>query len=374
MIRDLGPGRGQRRWKAAQALLRAGAAPIVHIDTGLAPHPALGFVGETPPPNIRLDLGINYYDPSRSLAPLAPRADPGSTIEALTEFPDHGVKTLSVILSDQAELRGVAPGAHVVPYRVANGPVFRASARTGLIGDAIDHALGLDPQPRVMSISMGNPGPMGAFELLRALLGGETVTARATRDAIDRAYEAGVIVVCAAGQIIDRVVYPARFARTIAVGGFAKQGAKLIHYPTGGYAEAERVDVWAPAVGVNRAAVRPAGEDDPYVFADTVGAEATEVSGTSYACPQVAAAAALWVAAHADALESAYGAPGDRWRIVEAFRRALRDSATPATAENGAPGGGEAGIRTLDIEALLGQAPDTASQHRKRQPAANAVL
>ena len=37
--------------------------------------------------------------------------------------------------------------------------------------------------------------------------------------AVDEAYEAGLILVAAGGQVIDSVCYPAKYNRTIGVGG-----------------------------------------------------------------------------------------------------------------------------------------------------------
>ena len=369
-ITDLGPKAGEARWRAAQKALRSGRTRILHVDTGLAPHPALGFAEDgTPPANILMDEGLNWHDPSSGRR--GPETDlskaPGA-VDRVIEFPDHGLKTLSVILADNARLRGAAPGAVVIPHRVANGPVFRGAARTANIGAAIDHALKRPNPPRVVSISMGNPGFMGAFEALRRILSGETVMAAATREAIDRAYEAGVIVVCAAGQIIDRMVYPARFSRTIAVGGFRRDGATLTHYPRGGYADSARVDVWAVAEDVNRASAHRGPDGAPvFTYADDPDEPGGEPSGTSYACPQVAAAAALWVEAHHDALETAFAA--ERWRVVEAFRLALKRSAEAGIAEQAGPDGAEP-IRVLDTERLLATPPDADAAHRKRGPAA----
>src|SRR5690606_28581362 len=47
-------------------------------------------------------------------------------------------------------------------------------------------------------------------------------------------------------------------------------------------------------------------------------------SGTSYATPQVAAAAMLWRAKHHDVIRALYKIP---WQIVEAFRHCLRATA-----------------------------------------------
>jgi subtilisin family serine protease len=379
---DLGPTKHQKRWMTGQRLLREGIVRIAHVDTGLAPHSVLGFASDgTPPPNIRMDEGRNFHDPAaHSERPVATLRKGRGLVAALTEYPDHGLKTLSLILADsptatvdgedRAGLRGVAPGAQVIPYRVANGPVFRdGGGDTAAIGKAIDHALALPDPPRVFSISMGNPGFMGFLEGFRLLLRGETIMAGATRDAIDRAYEAGAIVVCAAGQVIEGTVYPARFARCIAVGGYDRAGATVTHYPRGGYADPQRVDVWARAESINRPSAW-LGEDGQPHYGFAVDDGLPEPSGTSYACPQVAAAAAMWVATYHNRLDAAFGdAP---WKVTEAFRRALRRSSERVTAQDAAGFGVPGEIAMLDIEALLDTPPEADHTYRKRSSAASA--
>lgn len=355
-IRDLGPGPGDGAWAAGQAALAASDTTIGHIDSGLFPHPALGYVGETPPANILLDRGLNVLDPKPGDdRPVTDLTRGTGLVAGMADYPDHGVKTLSVILGDDANLRGVAPGAKVIPYRVANGPVFTGEVSTANIGRAIAHALDKAAPPKVFTISMGNTGAIGIFELLRPIVGGAPGVARATARAVNRAYNAGVITVCAAGQIIDRVVYPARFARTIAVGGLTPAGA---HYPAEGYDAPRMVDVWGMASGINRAAGRLHNGQIVPLWADSdhpANVE-TEPSGTSYACPQVAAAAAMWVTVH----EAALTALPEPWMTIEAFRRALRASASEEVVPVPAAGIGRdptARIRRLNIEALMQTPP-----------------
>ncbi|WP_157981992.1 S8/S53 family peptidase [Oceanicella sp. SM1341] len=370
-IHDLAPEDPQGAYPEAVAALRRSTRVMIgHVDAGIAPHPSLGFAGEIAPSNILIDEGANLYDPENDPSPLTSLRTGSDPLAGYLEFPDHGVKTLSVILGHEPAFRGVAPGAKVVPYRVSNGPLFRngdgpmmrSREATEAIGLAIDQAVRLGPAIRVITISMGNPGWLGPFDLAVRLAGGGVGMSRVTGRAVDRAYEAGVILCCAAGQVIDRVIYPARYPRTIAVGGFDRRGGLYDHYPPAGYAEPSRVDIWARAERLNRAGYLP--ETDPPVpaYADDPRADAGEPSGTSYATPQVAAAAALWVERFHDQLEDMFSE--ERWKIVEAFRAALRGSARNVRArlhtDTDVP------IRALDIPRLL----DTRPQPVSGEPAA----
>lgn len=355
MIMNLGPGATDSEWKRAQGLLQASDAAIGHIDTGLFPHRTLGYRGDAPPDNILIDIGLNVFDPKPGDArPVTDLGIGAGGVAAAAEYPDHGVKTLSIILANRPdELIGVAPGARIVPYRVANGPVFVGRAKTNGIGRAIKHAMALPRpfRPNVFSISMGNPGVTGLAEWLRLGIGGSPGMDQETVDAVNRAYEAGIVIVAAGGQVIDRVVYPARFARVIAVGGITSAES---HYPPGGYGGDELIDVSAYASNINRAAgFRASDGTIRETHANDPASDENEPSGTSYAAPQVAAAAALWLTLWAPQLR----ALPEGWMVVESFRAALRSSARkdrvkaypsrPETIE----------IRRLDIERLMRTSP-----------------
>lgn len=164
IIRDLGPGATETAWSAAQESLRYSDTIIGHIDTGLFPHKTLGYDdADNPPPNILLDQGLNVFDPKPGDdRPVTDLTVSSGAIAGKSEFPDHGVKTLSIILADRKEkLTGVAPGAKIIPYRVSNSPVFLGGVKTNGIGRAMSHALNLPSPPKVFSISMGNPGVIG---------------------------------------------------------------------------------------------------------------------------------------------------------------------------------------------------------------------
>ena len=361
--RDLRPDIRSRYNQALNLLQVSDRTRIGHVDTGLSRHPALGFDATgTPPPNLLLSHGRDFLAPGTppfsTLRPLQSTIQciaGGNPIgDCLTDYPDHGTKTLSLILSNTDRLKGVAPGASIVPVRIADGPIFQNDAQRDNMGPAIRHLLALNPVPRVISISMGNPGHAGIWQPLFSAFGARPGFDRETRRAFDLAYDTGVIVVCAAGQVLDRVIYPARYKTTIAVGGIRQDERR--HYPNDNYDIPERVDIWAQADGINRAVAFREGSTDRFAYAeDETGLDTDDISGTSYAAPQVAAAAALWVESYFHNLPQ----PGDidAWKTVEAFRAALAASARyvgliiPAT-------GGQVVRPRLDIHALLGQAPE----------------
>ncbi len=360
--KDLRPTIKTRYNRALNLLQVSERVRIGHVDTGISRHPALGFdAAGNVPDNLLLAEGKDFLDPGTDpLSPLRQRqstvqciADGGSIRDCLTDYPDHGTKTLSVILSNSDHLIGVAPGARVVPVRISDGPVFQDNAQRNNMGHAIQHLLGLTSVPRVISISMGNPGHAGLLQPLLSAFGADAGFNAETRRAFDDAYQAGVIVVCAAGQVIDRVIYPARYKTTIAVGGIRQD--RVRHYPDDNYDIPERVDIWAQADGINRAISYLENDVPRFDYAEQEPDTSTDdVSGTSYAAPQVAAAAALWIETFFDQLPQ----PGDvdAWKAVEAFREALTGSAQQVGLR--IPNSGRMVVRPrLDIDRLLNRPP-----------------
>lgn len=357
--KDLGP-RGERtRYNQALGLLQAtDRVQIGHIDCGVAAHEALGYAGTRPPDNLHIHRGRDLLASTPDAPPVTDLQKGANFLDKATDFPDHGIKTLSCILSNTGELKGVAPGAIVVPMRIADGPVFQTVDQRDAMGDAMAHLMELDPTPRVITVSMGNPGNVGLLQPFFSGLGQSPGFNEATREQFDEAYERGIIVVCAAGQVIDRVVYPARYARTIAVGGFHRD--RVTHYPPDDYDVPARVDIWAQAAGINRAfAERRNNGTVETGYAEDEGAAPTDISGTSYATPQVAAAAALWVNTWFNDLPSS--SDNDAWKTVEAFRNAVRSSAERLGLHVDRPKRRIVTRPCLNIEALLGTAPDLAA-------------
>ncbi len=270
------------------------AVVIAHLDTGYDPK------------HISLPEGLDHGRQANFIEGEDPRdaRDPG--VAGVLRQPGHGAGTLSILAGNRipqlgGDYLGGAPKARIVPVRVANSVVqFRTSA----IARAFDYArrIGAD----VVSMSMGG------------------VASAAWTDAINAAYEAGVFMVCAAGNNFSGlptryIVYPARYRRVVAACGVMADGRPYFGLPLslmqGNYGPPNKMPTALAAYTPN---VSWARYGEPQVV-DMDG------QGTSSATPQVAAAAALWLAAHGGA---AYPEP---WMRVEAARKALFDAAAKSS-------------------------------------------
>lgn len=293
-----------------------GRVRVAHLDTGYSRNAAFGpWNGETNA-IVLTDRGRDFLRPQRQTA-----EDPLNDVGFMP--PGHGTRSGSALSADGGGFTGVAPGLPLVPFRVTDSSLITPAVARA-IGRALDHVVAERVAP-IASISLGSPtlqeGDMGA--------------------AVDLAYEAGVIVVAAAGQVIDRVCYPAKHRRTIGVAGIAKSRQR--HRPYQRYDRYGRVDIWAPAAPIRRANVVAEPPNEQYG------------DGTTYAAVHVTAAAAMWLRLHGPAITARYGAT---WRRVEAFRRLLATENRPLPFTS--PSGNEA--RGLDIDRLLrADLPDPAS-------------
>ena len=331
---------------------------IAQMDTGYREHPELGPTDDSgaillhdpyadpDAPEVRRRLPLNYVegcppdlmfgcaprielaqhrtvrdDPQKALGDPLPRFTTPILAPLLNKAPlrepGHATGTASVMIAPGPEpehkerlLKGLAPGARLVPYRVTNGSILE-EARTLQMANGIASAALLD-QPRVdvMNISFGRRSPDDVLE-------------RAVRLAERR----GVIVVAATGEMPapdngGPVRFPAQYPSVIAV-----SGTKVDAAPWGGTADVLGVGfspggggagkgpetaIAAPAVKVWRANWTPVhGEECP-----TVG----RGQGTSFSAPLVSAAAALWIQRHGrEKLDGFYG----RAAVPGAFRYAL---------------------------------------------------
>jgi subtilisin family serine protease len=316
----------QDRWnhasaKAPQALAKLpkksngdvswGTIRVAHLDTGFRRHAAFGAWSASGANDIVETPGRDFFQPSR------PSAEDPLTEVLPPQQPGHGTRTAAVLSGRSAsgDFLGIAPGLPITPYRVNQDSLIMADSCR-----AIARALALvvtEKRCSVVNISLGFP----------------VVLDQDMGQAVDRAYEAGVIICAAAGQPLDKVVYPAKHRRVIGVAGYRKSGTIYQRYDRYG-----RIDAWAPANGITRPKAK------------TAAGYSQNGDGTSYATLHVAAAAAIWLRFHGAAIHQKYGAT---WKRVEAFRLALHLSQRPLpfpTPPASFPGN-EAG--RLDIANLL---------------------
>lgn len=315
--------RARQAWamleKNAEGSIDWGDIKLGHLDTGYTEHPYFGdWAGGRS--WLRVDEGLNLLEPG-----TLPR-DPLDDEAARGKAPGHGTRMLGVICADstvggdtlETEI-GVAPRLPVLPCRVTNSVVLIPRRRRLAVAHGIGHVV--DKGCQVVSMSLGAP------DLL------PTMAAADMGRAVDEAYEAGVILVAAAGQVIDAVTHPGMFHRTICCGALRIWRHAWAEYRHGG----ERIDVWAPGahistLGLGDGAPTVSDGDDPGGSSNDLSASLASDSklakgtGTSYATAHVAAAAAMWLRHRGSDIEAAYG-DQPSWHRVEAFRALLRQTA-----------------------------------------------
>ena len=293
-----------------RSMTGGGGVRIAHLDTGYAPgHPSR-------PRRLREDLAWDFWtgqpgavDTGRSDAAFPPDTATGRA------SPGHGTATLALLAGNRLRLAsgdkvfdddfGGAPEAEVAPVRIAPTLI---EVTTATMAQGIAYALAPrgDPSSRCDVIAISHGGPPTAS------------WARAINDA----YEAGVVVVAAAGDNINvgvsdiatrDITYPAAFQRVIAVTGATYARAP---YQTQRLLALQGNFGPQPAMQTAIAAFTP-----NIAWMDAFGARTFSQTGggTSAAAPQVAAACALWLSLHGQRL------PRD-WRRAEACRVALFES------------------------------------------------
>ncbi len=293
---------------------RSAAAPaagrrvirIGHLDTGFDPtHRSL-------PPHLRLDLQRNFVDDQ----PADDAHDPAQ--RGVANNPGHGTGTLGILAGGRITCSldgyafddqiGGAPDAEVIPIRVGTSVV---QLKTSAVARGIMYAVSLCASDAtrvdVLSMSMGG------------------VASAAWADAVNLAYEAGIVFVAAAGNNFSAgffgfptraIVYPARFRRVVAACGVMAN-----RRPYYGLPFKTMQGNWGPASKM-ATAVSAFTPNMPWAELGCPGIVDMDGAGTSSATPQVAAAAALYLQKHATALFDATKYP-EPWMRVEAVRQAL---------------------------------------------------
>ena len=314
---------------------------VGHIDTGFTRHPVLGFRGAGNSDWIDTERDRNFF--SKEIGNTGADGSSAALFASYDNAEDtlggfsggHGTRTSSILCGHDTGAAakraatagaqytgyfGAAPKVPVIPIRVEDSIWIQNELGTGL-PDAIDYLVE-SAGVKVISMSMGSP---------RTFFTGTDVPKR-LKEALRNAYERGVIFVCAAGNHVpdEQVVFPARLPFTIAVAGSAPGSL-----PWSGSSYGIQVDISAPAYPVRRATTKR-----PKAFQYGVG------DGTSFATPQVAGTAALWLAHHQQAIDNAYPV---KWQRVAAFLSLLRRTArVPAGWQVNTRGAG-----ILDAGALL---------------------
>lgn len=215
----------------------------------------------------------------------------------------HGTGTIGILAGPEI---GGAPGVRVLPVRIADSVV---RFRTGTMAQGFDYAR--SAKAHIVSMSMGG--------LASAILA----------DAINKCYAAGIVMVTAAGNNfgglpVRSIVYPARMRRVVAACGimFDQRPYAGLRLDTmeGCYGPASKMETALAGFTPNI----------PWPEIGCPGIVDQDGQGTSAATPQLAAAAALWLAHRWDELQ-----PLEPWQRGEAVRRALFRGA--ALAANGRP-------------------------------------
>ena len=220
----------------------------------------------------------------------------------ILRHPAHGTRTASLIIGGNMSgtfkhdgntgllYDGTARAGQVIPYRVSRSVVLIGRGKN--VFDAAAEAINIEAD--VMFMCMGSyPRPM-LYEIAK------------------RVYEKGIIWLCAAGNEVEMVVAPAMYPGTIAIGA-----VNPFDRPWRGSSYGTTVDICAP------------GEDVYVPFKDRKGNDIMVFgSGTSYATPHVASAAAMWLARHKESLLDNGARP---WEVVEIFRHRLRATSRQPT-------------------------------------------
>lgn len=219
-----------------------------------------------------IDSGLDTQNPQlRPLKPLPGKNvidQPGFPADSTRDCKGHGTEVTSIIAAPPyrgSQFLGMAPGVTILPIKQTNTDGDKTGTWEG-IARGIDAAVAA--HARVVNISVTSPN-----------------TGAELADAVQRAADAGVVIVAAAGNDgagNDLPAYPAaystRFPNVIAVSATDADDQVADFSQTGSY-----VTVAAPGVGVE-------------VPAPITGY--LKVDGTSFAAPCVTATVALMLSAH----------------------------------------------------------------------------
>lgn len=224
---------------------------VAVIDSGVAPHPAIQNVVDR----------RNFSSDSEVFDTLG-----------------HGTHVAGVIGAASGPCKGIAPECEILSLKVL-GHSGMGSNQSVAEAVRFSAEAGVD----LICMSLGSPAPSDVLH-----------------QALQMAYKAGVIVVCAAGNDGGPVNYPAAFSETIAVGAVDRHGA-ICEFSSRG----KEIAVAAP------------GQD---ITSTWVGNGYATISGTSMAAPFVTGVLALYLSANPDATHS---------QVMDALAKSCRDVGDP---------------------------------------------
>lgn len=217
-----------------------------------------------------IDSGVNSATPSLQGQVLTGLDATGAPGEATDDYEGHGT-TMAELIAGTGEgggIRGLAPGAKIVPMRVAT-KAFPKDVKVNEWDEVVAMRAAADSDAQIISVSIGND-----------------FMSEREREAIRYAQSKGKLVFAAAGNSAkkgNKPSYPAKYDEVVAVGAIDRDGR------VGDYSHhSEIVDLAAP------------GTDIPYWCDSTFTRYCDGGEGTSQAAAIASASAALIWSAHPD--------------------------------------------------------------------------
>jgi subtilisin family serine protease len=258
-------------WKTTQGQ----GVTVASIDTGISDHDELAGVLSA---KAHLNLVEGGADAKDRFSTDVMLANPGHGTLVASVVASRGTIGPGAEAAGPGQVTGMAPKAEVLPIRAIRSVV---DMRQSNIPAAIEHALAQKADVIVMALGSG-------FHI------------EPVEFALSKAAAAGVVTVCAAGNCVGFVVFPARLATKGLVTAVA--GVDHAFMPWEATSKGPEVVVSAFGEAVWGAAKRKTADPNNVV---------ARSQGTTLAASLTAGVAALWVAAHGrDALKAAAAQAG----------------------------------------------------------------
>ncbi|RNL72994.1 S8 family serine peptidase [Streptomyces sp. I6] len=216
-----------------------------------------------------IDTGVNSSTPSLRGQVVKGLDATDAAGEATDDYDGHGTTMAELIAGTGAGggLRGLAPGAKIIPFRIATDS-FPKDVKVNAWADAVAMRAAADSDAHIISVSIGN----------------EFLEAR-EMEAVKYAHSKGKLVFAAVGNTgnkANKPEYPAAYDEVVGVAAIGRDG-KVAEYSQHG----DFVDIAAPGADVPR-------------WCDSSFTRYCEGGGTSAATALASASAALIWSAHPD--------------------------------------------------------------------------